>query len=586
MGFDEFFTLEHYPYKLMLLSGIFLFVVKLFFSNNYLAVFLNSLLDFTFLLIIYCLLFIADKQIISRKESTRAWTYLLFYVLFLFNLGVFVLNSFFFNDSIVMKYSLSNFNLGVIGFFFKSLIPLKYFILGPIILIAILALSFIDLKKFASIESYLKKLLVLIALLSIVIFLFKFDSVSNIYVTTLHEKFFGNSIKEIALTAKTVSETNYSSNLFDKQIRNYSEHALPKNQRVLMFVLEQTSYKTFIEDMNKIPEDQNFFKMVKPRTNIFTNHYTNDQDSMTAIWTMLNSNFIPYECYMDNWNKYYGFVLGTNDLVNLFNRNGYETNAVSSVYTAGLIMGIYNWTKVTYLKPDRNATGFFCPEDFEYEKGCEDKIILEDVKSLINNSNPAGLFMVQEFIYGHGTAYEERFHDTRTKYYNDYLLELYGYLKQNNLLENTTIVILADHGEKGYNEKQLWNYQTPLMIINEDLNYSEIDGLYSTSDFKDILLSYLQKTPLKKEEDFVYFVGQTQSSEIGYVDREGNYFLAKISGDNSFSIRNFRGMGDKQIEEKLNIFEKYKDDSAAKSCVKNYWCELCQQNALKAGIDS
>jgi len=85
MGLDDFFTLEHYPYKLLLFSGIFLFVLKFFFSNNYLAIVMNSVIEFTILLIIYCLLLIADRQIIYKKESTRPAIYLGFYLIFLFN---------------------------------------------------------------------------------------------------------------------------------------------------------------------------------------------------------------------------------------------------------------------------------------------------------------------------------------------------------------------------------------------------------------------------------------------------------------------------------------------------------------------
>lgn len=542
------------------------------------------MLEFTILLFLYSLLFIGEKKIIERKESFRIGIYLTFYALFFMNLFIFSVNSFFFDDSLIMKYSLSNFNMGIVGFFFKSMIPIKYLLLAPSIIVLLLAVSFIDLNKLAKIEPHLKKVFIIIVILSITLFLFRFDSISNIYANTVHERVLEDPRMKISLDKATISQTKYSSGDFDKQIMNYSEYSLPRGQRVLMFVVEQTSYNTFLEEMNEIPVERNFFEIVKPNTHIFTNHYTNNQDSMTAIWTMLNSNFIPFECYMTDWNKYYGFVLGTNNLIDLFNNQGYETHTVASVYASGLIMGIYNWTNVTYIQPGTDSAGFFCPEDFEYEKGCEDNIILEDVKNVIDNSNPNGLFMVQEFIYGHGTSYEEQFHKTRTEYYNEYLLNLYDYMKQNNLLEDTTIVILADHGEKGYMDKSLWNYQTPLMIINSNLKYQEIDGLYSTIDFKDILLSYLQKTELKQESHYVYFVGQTQGSEMGYIENNGDYFIAKSSGEDSFKIRDVNGLNDSEIEEKLKVFVKYQEGAIVKSSVKNYWCQLCDQNARKAGI--
>jgi len=568
---------------LVLFSGVFLFLLKFFFSKNYLAIISTSILEFAILVGCYMVLSVFVK--ISRNKSGFAGLfYVIFYAFTAFNVFIFSINSVLFDDSLAMKYSFVNFSIGNVIFLFENIVPFKYIILFPVIAIAIGAVSFVSLGRFVMVERYFKFIFCLLLVAGLFIFIFNFGFLSNVYASTLHELLAQETGEDVAISGSDLVNVSYEKELFDKSVVNYSDFYIPKGRKVILFVMEQTSYDSFIEEIGKIPADRNFFEKVKNNSNIFTNYYTTNQDSMTAIWTMFDSQYIPFECYSSDWAKEYGYLLEENNLIDLFNSGGYETHVVSSVFLPGMIQSAHNWTNATFLKKGRNERGFYCLHEYEYEPGCEDRIILEDTENIVKDNKNGGLFLFQEFIYGHGEAYSERLNKTNTEYANDYLFDFYDYLEKDGLLENTTIIFIADHGEKGYYDKEVWNYKIPFIVISKDLEYKEVKGLYSHMDFKDILLSYLEGRSLPVSQDYVFFVGQTKSSEIGYVDKGGNYFLAKLRGDNNFRIRKFSGLSISQIEELLKVFIRYRLDSIERSNKKVYWCQFCEQTARRAGL--
>ena len=244
-----------------------------------------------------------------------------------------------------------------------------------------------------------------------------------------------------------------------------------------------------------------------------------------------------------------------------------------------MLLGAYNWSKVSILNENTDETGFFCLKSFEYEPGCEDNIILNKTKEIIKSSNN-GLFLFQEFIYGHGTDYEKTLKKTKTEYYNDYLFDLYSFMENENLLENTTIIFIADHGEKGYFDKDLWNYKTPLIIFNDKIGGRVVDSLETPLEFKDLLFSIIEKKEIPKTNS-TFIIGQTKSSEIGYIQNDGKYFLGKLY-DKELYIKESTNLSNRGITELTLNLLKYQTNSMNKSNEKNYWCQTCIQNEQKA----
>jgi len=581
----EFFTLDHYPFKLILISGIFLFILKFFFSKNYLAIITNSVVDFLIFFVLYALLFLGYKTLGKKGKAMNIGVYSVFYIVLLSNFFIFLINSVLLDDAILMKYSLINADFGAFFFLLIDIVPKTYLLLLPVIIFGLCYLSKFNLGKLKIGKSYLKIIVSLMIIFSLMMFMFNFGSFSNIYANTIYEGVIADYQEEIKLDKMDILATNYSSELFDKQIIDYSSYSLPKNKKIMLFIMEQTSYQTFLKDIKQVPPEENFFEKVRNNTHIFTNYYTNNQDSRTTVWTILNSQLIPFESYITDWNKYYGFVLGTNDLISFFNNQSYKTQVVAAINKPGLLLSAHDWAGSTFISNFEEAKQeYLCLHSFEYQEGCEDLSILEDVKDFLLENKNNNFFMMQEFIYGHGTAYENILHKTRTEYYNDYLWELYSFMEKEGLLEDTLIMIVADHGEKGYFSKELWNYQVPLLIIQPGQEYREIKDIYSPLDFKDILLSYVFEEDLKRSNEFIFFTGQTQSSEIGYVDNIGRHFLGRFYTDNYLKIRDINGLNKTEIEDLLNIFMKSRLDSIEKSNEQEFWCINCEKNIAKAGF--
>lgn len=582
---ENFFSLNHYPLKLILFSAVFLFALKLFFSTNYAAIVINSIMDLSFFFILYGFLFFSDKFIPEKYVKSRKSILVLFYGLVFFNIFIFAINSIFLDDAILVKYSLMGLDWNMFSFLLLEILPWRYILLVPLIFAGVGFVSLIDLNKFILFDRHMKKVFLFVFLAVIFLFMFNFEMSSNLYANTIYEGFYPHYSEKIKLDKDVIQNAEYPQELFDKGILDYDNLLIPSNKKVLVFVMEQTSYNTFVRDAGNISSDRNFFKRVENNTHIFTNYYASNQDSRTTVWTFLHSKFIPFESYVVDWTNYYGHVLKSNSLVELFNKNNYSTQVVASIYTPSLLLSAHNWSGVNFLKEgDGKDLDYVCLNEFEFQHGCEDFAILEDVKRILKENKDGGLFMLQEFIYGHGTTFYELIGKSRTEYYNDYLFELYEFIESEGMLEDTLIFIVSDHGEKGYFLKGLWNFQLPLIVIGEDLDYREVDGLYSHLDFKDILLSYVEGSNLKESEGGRYFIGQTQSSDVGYVNSDGEYFLAKVYGKRKVNVRDAEGLNRSEIESLMAVFFKYRSDFKEISSSGDYWCEQCDYNELKAGL--
>lgn len=579
--------IENYKLQLITFSILILILIKLINSVNYFAIIINTILEYTILILIY---FIYKKINIKIQINKKNITFKkilnpIYYTIFIFNFFFFLLTSLYFNDLLIMKYSLLNFNIEIIKYTLENIFPLKYYIL--LILLTTMLFLIPKTKIISLITPNQKKTFLILPIILIITIIFyntNYNLTTNIYTNTIHDLISSTNKETIELDLGKINETKYNSTYFDKSIKNYNNINLKQNQKILIFVMEQTSQKIFQEELEKIPKEENFFEITKNISHYYNNHYTNNQDSRTTIWTLLNSKFLPFEAYIDNWNEKYGFILEENNLVELFNHKNYNTVVAMSANSPSLILGAYNWNKNIYLKEfDKNNKEYICIHEFEFQKGCEDKIILEDIKQELKENKNNNLFFFQEFIFGHGETYMQESQKSRTRYYNDYLLELYQYMQKENLLENTTIIVLADHGEKGYFQKELHNYNLPLIIINNKFEKEIEKEITFQIDFKDILLSNIAKNYSKKNysKNENYIIGQTQSSEIGYLNSNKQYFLGNLN-EEKFQLYKYENMKINKIQELTLKLKAYQQEIEIKSLKEHFWCKYCSQNFIES----
>jgi len=545
ISFNKFLTAD-YLFSLVIFASIILFIIKLT-SGGFTLALLNFIIDL-FLLLVFYLIFRWNKYL-------RGIFLIAFFISFIFFLGP----SIFLEEFALMKYSFSNLSLGMMGYFFDSILTVGNYLLVACAIVFVFILGFIRLS-----QRYFYRIFIGCGILFLVIVIFGYSFVANSYITTIADLTESKESIDIALG-------DFNESFFRKGV-DYSFE--PEHGRVLVFVMEQTNYNDFMAEVDKIPYEDNFFLQTKGFSHWYSNYYTQNQDSRTAVWDMLNAEFIPYECYLSDWDKYYGTVMNDNNLVDFFKMKGFESVVAISMYDVGLLAGAYNWSDVIFLKEFKGGVDPICLHEIEFEKGCEDMAIIDDVKEeILENEN---LFLLQEFIFGHGENYMKLSGKSRTRYYNDYLMEIWNFLEENDI--DATLLILSDHGDKGYFSKDKEHYHIPFVVVDRNREYKLIDDLYTHLSFSNILFSYIGGD-FPDPEGETYVIGQTLGGEIGYITKQG-YFMGDL--DSKFFKNFVLNFTNKQIAEKVGILLGYQESIKEESINENNHCIYCNYNIERA----
>lgn len=556
-----------YRFSLITLSIFILIITKL----NHLKINLvNIIFEITFFYILYLLTF--------PKREERIVIYAIknyiFNIIFYISLLVFTLNSIYITDTILMKFTVFNFNPSVIPFVFNNMVKINY-IFYFIIAIILLNLFSIKISKLFNkeIKYFTFKNVVILTsifmLISGITYTIDANNITNIYVNSLEESY------NLFMKQKIKIEDNKDIIQLNTSLKLEN---LSKNKKILVFVMEQTSRDDFYREL----EYPTFFNLVKNNTHSYNNYYTQNQDSRTSLWAMLYKVFQPFESYIDNWNEYYGYIMEEKSLIDIFNKNDYKTLGISSVSQVGLIMGAMNWTDYINLKDYKNKSkDFICFNDFEYQKGCEDRAILDEIKQFIKENKNQSYFLFQEMIFGHGENYMLNAKTTRSQYYNNYFYDLYKYMIENDLIDDDTyIIIVSDHGPKGgIKDRTIKDFNVPFFIINSNFSYEQNNDLLTHVDFISILENeiYYRNSTINRSEAF--FIGQTSKNIIGYksYNKEfiGNLF------NNNFIINEQDNISNEEIEDKLNELRILQNSFINKSREKYFYCEQCIENINK-----
>ncbi len=514
-------NLFNQEFKLTVMIFLFLFIFKLFVIKDLFIVLKTSIYDLIILVFIYILF----------NFSRNTFTKVFFNLFSIINYVVLSLYYFYFFDVSQRVLNFSNFNKDLILFVINNLISIKLVIIILIGLVLFWSVSFIIFKRniFLIKREYLVYSFILcIIIFIILIFLFKYTA--NPYVDTFLK------INEKPLINLDESSP-YLSNLFvnDKSFLNYDSNKF-KYKKIIVFLGEEWSIDSFVVEKENLLKN-NFFSEVMPHSNIYLNYHTTNQDSRTAIYSMLSSYFIPFEAYTDAdvYIKYLNLIKTKNNLISYLNYNDYSTQfLVSSLEVPDTSYG-FNWSQVNTLNKEvYDSKEYYCPDLFTYETACEDLSVIDDFKKIVlNNDN---LFLYQELIFGHSYKNIVDTKKSRTQYYNDYFTQAYDFLKDENLLDETLIIITSDHGSRAQKNMLLpEGYNIPMMFIANDLNYTENNDLLSHLDFKDLLLNYLLDSNNIINNNSIMFIGGTNTNLIGFITKSSDYGIINVSSKQLFN---------------------------------------------------
>jgi len=559
-----------YELNLIVLSMLPLFIFKFLKIKSFSLVFSNLLIEFFIFLFGYFLFIWLFNHIENHHKKIAK---VFFYIFFVISLFSFLLSSFYFNDSLNMKYNVANLSSGVISFFITEILTLKVLLLIMLSFVFVFLLANLFTIKERIFKHFLSYFLI-ISFFAIYIFSFNSVSLSNIYLNPLMNL---ENLGRVDINYSDSYEFDLSD--YDKEFDGYDLEI--NDKKIFVFVMEQTNFRDFMS-----VKENSFIEKVKNDSIIFSNYYTQNQDSRTAIWSMFSSEFIPYESYIGEWQKKYGSVIYNNNLIDFFKSKDYSTCAVSSVTDINLILGAYVWSDLIFLKEfDEDNPDYLCFHDFESQKGCEDRILIPQIRDFIKSNLDENYFFYQELIFGHGEDYLVQSGLSRPEYYNNYFNEVYEILNEFEILNDSLIIITSDHGDKGYFSKEPYHYNIPLILIDSDFNQREVKELYSHLSFKDILLSVLSNQSLPNPEKEVFLIGQTLSNEIGYLNYD--FSFNGIINNEDFTIKYYEGFKDVEtINFIFNKLNQLRVDMESKNKDRDNYCVNCDINKRNLRIQN
>lgn len=543
------FILNYVEVNIIILFGLLSLILKLFSSSDFLGILITS--SFEVLTIFFIFLFFIFLQKKLKSKIINLIIFILFYFILIFDSLINLMQSYFFDEANLLRYNLLNFDYYIVIYFFKEILPIKIIFIFILFLIISYLISFY-FKLTKNLISKCLELKILYKILFVVLYLVLFFNIfnySNIYVNTGVEYYQSLDDTEIIIDGSFNAQNKFNFSNFkdEKNVSNLSQ------ERVLVFVMESVTYNDFLEN-----KDEKFFHKIKNNSHIYSNYYTTNQDSLTSLFALLTSNFVPYDAYTHNWKELYGDkIFNSTSLVDIFNEQEYYSSFFVSSYSKVDTLDYFNWDSKNYLNYNESIEkSFLCLSIFANQNACEDNAIIEKVKTEIKNKDK--LFLFQEFIFGHGIKYNQLKKKSNVEYYNDYLLEIYNFLENENLLNSTTIVIVSDHGVRNIkNSENSEKYKIPLIVYNNNFNATINNDLFNHIDFKQILFNELSNTKLNSRNE-IYYVGQTRTSIVGYLNKFNQSFSIK-NNDKIMLIEN-ENIDDDLIYEKVNYFLRYESD--------------------------
>jgi hypothetical protein len=482
--------------------------------------------------------------------------------LFYFGLYVLVvtslLHTYFYESAAERRFSLLELDLRTLGFFFTSVLPPRGYATVAALLAAMHVLAY-----------FMRRLLCPLRPMRVAVWLLASWFVLGLLLVTrprvpspladmgasVWERL---TIEEVAIDRQ--QPARYTPRVLDKSASPALPPELPF-KKVLVFVMETMTTEVVERERRMLPATT-FVNGARGSTREYTRYYATNQDSRTGMLSMLGSRFIPYEAYTEEGRDGYLFLGHKSSLVDLFAQRGYRTAFAVSQVEIELVVGDLPWhEKLNLSKSEVQELGkqHLCFVPYEFEHSCEDRALLPKVLSYLDRNERA--FLYQEFIWGHSSLYNEASGKTNTEYYSAYLDAIVSHLRQRGTLDETLIVLTADHGfrDKGLQTERSV-YQLPLWFFAPRFQAARDDRLLSHLDFKDLLLHELApESPTPAENPFVMIVGPTGTSFITVLTRSGQFMLLKRRNDEHYLLRaeGAGGAAEASPADFLRLFEDY-----------------------------
>jgi len=326
-----------------------------------------------------------------------------------------------------------------------------------------------------------------------------------------------------------VTGPSYSAELADAGVgRRAIWPECSRFDKVIVFVMESVSLRELEERMTELPHDH-YFRRMREHTHAYVNYFATNMDSRTGMISMLFSRLVPYEAYTEADVSHYDFLRDERSLVDDLTARGYATAVAAAQIDAEVVVHeLPSWKDTLLLSNQEydHPGGFLCLNPYEFEQGCEDKILLPRIFKELDSRKR--LFLFQEAVYGHDEEYERKIAKSPVEYYGEHLQAIEAHLASRGELDRTLIVVTSDHGlRSGEDRTRRWVYRLPLLLINPQFGRQERPGLFNQSDFAALLADEMAGVPPPPARTASVFVGPTNTSILGEVTAEGDLLVVR-----------------------------------------------------------
>lgn len=289
-------------------------------------------------------------------------------------------------------------------------------------------------------------------------------------------------------------------------------------QHVILVVLEGIPAADFERDF--LQRRDGYYSRVKSQASYFANYRSTNLDSYTSLIAMTTGRQVPYRAYADP--SSYEHINLADNLTRSLRANGYHSTFLSTYAHQPFIPTRDDWNKVL----DRNnldiGPQWLTLGNTRMEEAVEDKAA---IAAMVDAAARQGRsFTLHEMVYGHSPEWQAKTGKTPSAYADEYLSDLTQQLAVKNLLNNSLIVVVSDHGERA-RMADPENYRVPLLVIGKTIESGTNSALFSHLDLPAMIKGWLTGESLPESRSFVDVVGSTERWVYGRLTDAGSFLF-------------------------------------------------------------
>ncbi len=258
----------------------------------------------------------------------------------------------------------------------------------------------------------------------------------------------------------------------------------------------------------------------------FSNYFTTNLDSYTSLVAMMTSVFVPFMAYSDP--EIYSGVQNAPNLAAAMKKNGAFCSFISTAADQPFVPVKNEWDRVLARRDIPTGEAMAHIDSPPIESAVEDRAARPAIIDIMQK-NPRS-FIVQECVFGHTEAWLDLTKKTQLEYYDLYMRELTDSIKAAGLLDNTLLILVADHGSRR-DPAEFDNYRVPLIMRGPGVISGDDGRFLSHLDFSGLVREAFSGKRSGDVNDRILTAGHSGKWVYGEIRSDGKYqFLDNSRG--------------------------------------------------------